>query len=136
MFITRKVYGAGPAAYVGYVVVDKYGHEAQLTPQEAQSLHQWLADHAAQIHSDVHGETVDDQAETMATINTLLENLPIGYPPARVSKEPTGYKLRIDNTNIFHSASAADAIKHTKNYVEARKTNPDLPIGVIYGNYD
>lgn len=42
----------------------------------------------------------------------------------------------IDRTIIFQRASGEDAIKHTQNYVDARKRTPGLPVGVIYGIYD
>lgn len=69
-------------------------------------------------------------------ISTLLERLPAEYPTANFSRENNGYRLMIDNTIIFQGASSEDAIKHTKNYVEARIEHPTLPVGVIYGIYD
>ena len=76
------------------------------------------------------------ESEVTETIHTLLKNLPAGYPPAKFSKTATGYMLRIGSTMIYQGVSDEDAIKHTKNYVEAREGHPNLPIGVIYGIYD
>jgi hypothetical protein len=77
-----------------------------------------------------------NEAEVNATIQDLLKKLPAGYPPANFSKTEAGYMLKIEHTIIFRGVSSADAIKHTKNYVEARMEHPTLPIGVIYGIYD
>ena len=77
-----------------------------------------------------------NEAEVNATIEDLLKKLPAGYPPAQFSKQATGYRLMIEHTMIFQGASGEDAIKHTKNYVEARDGHPNLPVGVIYGIYD
>lgn len=79
---------------------------------------------------------VMSEAEVNETIQSLLKQLPAGYPPAQFSKTATGYRLQIEHTTIFRDASGLDAIKHTKNYVEARDGHPDLPVGVIYGIYD
>lgn len=76
------------------------------------------------------------EAEVTATINTLLEKLPEGYPPAQFSKGTTGYMLMIEHTIIFQGATAEEAIRHTTNYIEAREGHPNLPVGVIYGIYD
>ncbi len=71
------------------------------------------------------------------TIHTLLEKLPTGYPTANFDGDDVnGYTLEIGSTIIFRGASSEDAIKHTKNYVEARDGHPGLPVGVIYGIYD
>lgn len=76
------------------------------------------------------------EEEVNKTIKALLEQLPASYPPYIFSKSDRGYWLEIERTIIFRRASAEEAIKHTKNYVEARKASPNLPIGVIYGIYD
>lgn len=69
-------------------------------------------------------------------VRTLLEKLPKSYPPYIFSRNGKGYWLETERTIIFRGASSAEAIKHTKNYVEARKSHPNLPVGVIYGIYD
>lgn len=55
MIIERKDYQASHASQtVSYEVTDDYGHTASLTPEQTESLHQWLADNALQIHKDIH----------------------------------------------------------------------------------
>lgn len=74
--------------------------------------------------------------EVHAAIHVLLEQLPAGYPPASFTKTAEGYMLHIDQTIIYRDATAEEAIKHTNQYVQARKNSPNLPVGVIYGLYD
>jgi hypothetical protein len=74
-------------------------------------------------------------AESETEINALLEKLPANYPPARLTKA-AGYTLEIDHTIIFRDVTLEEAIKHTRNYVDARREHPNMPIGVIYGIYD
>lgn len=76
------------------------------------------------------------ETEVTETVTVLLGDLPSHYPPATFTKTATGYWLDIDHTIIFRDASGEDAIKHTQNYVDARRDSPNLPIGVIYGIYD
>jgi hypothetical protein len=76
------------------------------------------------------------EAEVSAAVHALLDQLPAGYPPASFTVTPEGYQLVIDHTVVFREASDEDAIMGTKNYVEARKRNPDLPVGVVNGIYD
>lgn len=76
------------------------------------------------------------QQQVDETLHTLLEQLPVEYPPATLSRDAKGYRLEIDRIIIFQGASGEDAIRHTKHYVEARAGHPDLPVGVIYGVYD
>jgi hypothetical protein len=78
----------------------------------------------------------ESEVESIGTIQALLKQLPTSYPPTKFEETPTGYALSIDHTVIFRDASAEDALKHTRNYVEAREGHPDLPVGVIYGIYD
>ena len=74
--------------------------------------------------------------KAVETIQALLKELPAHYPAANFTKETAGYQLMIGHTMIFKGASSEDAVKHTENYIEARRGYPDLPIGVIYGLYD
>jgi hypothetical protein len=84
----------------------------------------------------VHEYLPSDPKLVEETVRNLLTQLPKSYPPYIFSRNERGYWLEIERTIIFRGASSADAIKHTKNYVEAREGHPDLPIGVIYGIYD
>jgi hypothetical protein len=63
MFVERKTYdiGGGKLA-ASYEIVDDYRNRVQLTPQETETLYQYLASKAVQIHNDVNGEVVDDLA--------------------------------------------------------------------------
>lgn len=89
-----------------------------------------------QMLSEYSQKNVAAESEAVSTIHALLKQLPERYPPATFSKEADGYRLEIDCTIIFHGASIDDAVRHTENYVQARKNSPTLPIGVIYGIYD
>lgn len=77
-----------------------------------------------------------DPAEVENAIAALLAQLPAHYPEAVFSKDKYGYMLTIEHTVIFKAVSGEAAIEETKDYVEARKTSPTLPIGVIHGLYD
>ena len=56
MFIERKEYPLGNNQNaVSYEIHDGNGHVAQLSPTETETLYQWLASNALQLHTDVNG---------------------------------------------------------------------------------
>jgi len=98
---------------------------------------EWMIEIVPAKPVEVVDAIVDTKNEDITeTIRILLEKLPEHYPRANFSRTTEGYQLGIASTIIFRAASASDAIKHTRNYVEARQKHPDLPVGVIYGIYD
>lgn len=63
MFIERKTSDIGGGKFVAsYEIVDDHRNRVQLTPQETETLYQYLASKSAQIHNDVNGEVVEDLA--------------------------------------------------------------------------
>jgi len=81
-------------------------------------------------------EPVMDEQEVIETVQALLGQLPAGYPEGKLSKHTHGWILQIGSTLIFNGVSNETAIKETRDYIEARKRHPDLPVGVVHGLYD
>jgi hypothetical protein len=124
-----------PGVAGSYNVSSLYSKETiGFNAQGLLDLAEWIEQHREELSTE--GKQAMSEDEVNKTVHALLEELPKSYPPFIFSRNANGYWLEIERTIIFRGASGEDAIKHTTHYVQARKNNPSLPIGVIYGIYD
>ena len=73
MFVERKLYDLGNGKKAAsYEITDDYRNVVQLTPQETETLYQYLASKSVQIHNDVNGQVVEDLAARWKKPNTVI----------------------------------------------------------------